>query len=101
PEQRTEGCRIDVNFESFAYFVVPRLSELRNTRNPRKKNSTKIKRMETASPEPRLPQSPPLAGERLAFTGTLASMTHKEAHARAVEAGGIAAEHVSRQTTML
>jgi len=57
--------------------------------------------MDSASPEPRLPQSPPLAGERLAFTGTLASMTHKDAHARVVEAGGIATEHVSRQTTML
>jgi tetratricopeptide (TPR) repeat protein len=48
------------------------------------------------------PQSPqPLAGERLAFTGTLASMTHQEAQARVVECGGNAAEHVSRQTTML
>jgi hypothetical protein len=50
---------------------------------------------------PRPPQSPPLAGERLAFTGTLASMTHKDAHARTMECGGSAAEHVSRQTTML
>jgi hypothetical protein len=57
--------------------------------------------METASPDTHLPQSPPLAGERLAFTGTLASMTHREAHARVVEAGGVATEHVSRQTTML
>jgi len=48
------------------------------------------------------PQSPrPLAGERLAFTGTLASMTHHDAQARVVECGGLAAEHVSRQTTML
>ncbi len=57
--------------------------------------------MDAGDPQPRPPQSPPLAGERLAFTGTLASMTHKEAHARVVEAGGMAAEHVSRQTTML
>lgn len=42
-----------------------------------------------------------LEGERLAFTGTLASMTHKEAQARTVQCGGEAAEHVSRQTTML
>src|SRR5258707_14070379 len=45
--------------------------------------------------------SPVLAGEHVSFTGTLASMTHKEAHARVVECGGTAAEHVSRQTTML
>jgi DNA-binding transcriptional MerR regulator len=50
----------------------------------------------TAATAPR-----PLAGERLAFTGTLASMTHKQAHDRVVECGGSAAEHVSRQTTML
>ncbi len=57
--------------------------------------------MDIASAAAHLPQSPPLAGERLAFTGTLSSMTHKEAHARVVEAGGVATEHVSRQTTML
>src|SRR5258708_825738 len=57
--------------------------------------------METAHPQTQLPQALALAGERLAFTGTLASMTHKEAHLRAVEAGGVATEHVSRQTTML
>src|SRR5260221_12315676 len=51
--------------------------------------------------EPPLSQPNPLAGERLAFTGTLASMTHHEAQARVVECGGTAAEHVSRQTTML
>lgn len=45
--------------------------------------------------------SPVLAGERLAFTGVLASMTHKQAQARAVECGGAASDHVSRQTTML
>src|SRR5262245_66422216 len=57
--------------------------------------------MDSTPSQPRLPQSPPLAGERLAFTGTLASMTHKDAHARTAECGGSAAEHVSRQTTML
>lgn len=45
--------------------------------------------------------APVLAGERVSFTGTLASMTHKEAHARVVECGGTAAEHISRQSTML
>lgn len=43
----------------------------------------------------------PLAGERLSFTGTLASMTHKQASERVEENGGTATEHVSRQTTML
>lgn len=43
----------------------------------------------------------PLAGERVAFTGVLASMTHKQAHARVIESGGAASDHVSRQTTML
>jgi hypothetical protein len=50
---------------------------------------------------PSIPSSPVLAGERVSFTGTLASMTHKEAHARVVEYGGTAAEHISRQSTML
>jgi len=45
--------------------------------------------------------APPLAGERLAFTGTLASMTHRQAHELAEQLGGTAAHHVSRQTTML
>lgn len=43
----------------------------------------------------------PLEGERVAFTGTLASMTHKEAQARVAACGGTATDHVSRQTTML
>jgi tetratricopeptide (TPR) repeat protein len=57
--------------------------------------------MDPAPSDPRPMPPKPLAGERLAFTGTLASMTHHEAHARVVECGGTAAEHVSRQTTML
>ncbi len=57
--------------------------------------------MDTASPTSSVPQSPALAGERVAFTGTLASMTHREAQARVAENGGTAGEHVSRQTTML
>lgn len=48
-----------------------------------------------------LRSSPPLQGERVAFTGTLASMTHRQARALAEEHGGVATEHVSRQTTML
>ncbi len=42
-----------------------------------------------------------LAGERLAFTGTLASMTHQQAHELAEKNGGVATASVSRQTTML
>jgi DNA-binding transcriptional MerR regulator len=45
--------------------------------------------------------TPVLAGERVSFTGTLASMTHNDAHARVVACGGTASEHVGRQTTML
>jgi Tfp pilus assembly protein PilF/DNA-binding transcriptional MerR regulator len=43
----------------------------------------------------------PLAGHHIAVTGTLASMTHREAHERVVACGGTASEHVSRHTTML
>lgn len=57
--------------------------------------------MSAPESEPRISNSPPLAGERVAFTGTLASMTHKQAQERVVECGGTATEHVSRQTTML
>ena len=57
--------------------------------------------METNSATSEIAQSPPLAGERVAFTGTLASMTHREAMDRVAENGGAASEHVSRQTTML
>jgi len=45
--------------------------------------------------------SGPLAGERVSFTGTLASMTHREAQALVEQHGGIATTHVSRQTTLL
>ena len=45
--------------------------------------------------------SPPLRGERVAFTGTLASMTHEQAHTLTGQHGGTATHSVSRQTTML
>ncbi|MBW3543692.1 MAG: tetratricopeptide repeat protein, partial [Planctomycetes bacterium] len=41
------------------------------------------------------------AGECVAFTGTLASMTHRQAFAVAREHGGEATAHVSGRTTML
>lgn len=45
--------------------------------------------------------SPCLQGERVAFTGTLASMTHRYAHGLVERNGGTATSHVSKQTTML
>ncbi|MEZ5942642.1 MAG: tetratricopeptide repeat protein [Planctomycetaceae bacterium] len=48
-----------------------------------------------------LQSSPCLKGERVSFTGTLASMTHAAAADLVAENGGEASEHVSRQTTML
>jgi tetratricopeptide (TPR) repeat protein len=48
-----------------------------------------------------LESSPCLQGERVTFTGTLASMTHRQANDVVVENGGASSSHVSRQTTML
>lgn len=48
-----------------------------------------------------LQSHPVLHGERVAFTGTLASMTHREAFECVERRGGAATQHVSRQTTML
>ena len=42
-----------------------------------------------------------LEGERITFTGTLASMTHKQAADLVEEHGGEASAHLSRQTTIL
>ena len=48
-----------------------------------------------------LESSPCLQGERLSFTGTLASMTHKQAMELAEQHGGSATHSASKQTTML
>jgi DNA-binding transcriptional MerR regulator len=56
---------------------------------------------QTAHPDAPLESSPALAGEHVAFTGTLASMTHAQGMALVQQHGGTASEHVSRQTTML
>jgi len=48
-----------------------------------------------------LPDSLPLNGERVAFTGTLSSMTHGEAFGWVERFGGTATHSVSRQTTLL
>jgi tetratricopeptide (TPR) repeat protein len=45
--------------------------------------------------------SPCLQGERVSFTGKLASMTHRQAGELVARHGGAATDHVSRQTTML
>lgn len=50
---------------------------------------------------PALESSPCLQGERLSFTGTLASMTHKQAMELAEQHGGAATHSVSKLTTML
>jgi len=48
-----------------------------------------------------LESSPPLEGERIAFTGTLASMTHRQAMELVERHGGQSSQHVSHQTTLL
>ncbi|MFH1302005.1 MAG: tetratricopeptide repeat protein [Planctomycetota bacterium] len=52
-------------------------------------------------PDQLLQGSPALQGERVVFTGTLASMTHQKAWEFVELHGGQAAQHVSRQTTLL
>ena len=54
-----------------------------------------------SSDPPPLQSSPCLQGERVAFTGTLASMTHAEAAKMVEENGGTATEYVSRQLTII
>ena len=48
-----------------------------------------------------LESSPCLQGERVSFTGTLASMTHRQAMDLAEQHGGTTTHSVSRQTSML
>uniref|UniRef100_A0A7C2K2N0 Tetratricopeptide repeat protein n=1 Tax=Schlesneria paludicola TaxID=360056 RepID=A0A7C2K2N0_9PLAN len=50
---------------------------------------------------PSMTSSAVLAGERVAFTGTLASMTHRQAAEIVEQHGGEATQHVSQQTTLL
>lgn len=57
--------------------------------------------VETSDTPSALISSPPLAGERVAFTGTLGSMTHAQAAELVAAHGGESTEGVSRQTTML
>lgn len=55
----------------------------------------------TVTTDSPLESSPVLQGERLGFTGTLASMTHRQAMELAEQFGGATTHSVSRQTTML
>ncbi|MDB5391912.1 MAG: Tetratricopeptide 2 repeat protein [Planctomycetaceae bacterium] len=55
--------------------------------------------IETAGTSPQSQKT--LLGERVTFTGTLASMTHRQAAQMAETHGGTAAQHVSKQITML
>ena len=48
-----------------------------------------------------LTDSPCLQGEQVAFTGVLASMTHREAMELVTRHGGTSTAHVTRSTTML
>lgn len=50
---------------------------------------------------PELDSSPCLQGEKVAFTGILASMTHRQAYELVVENGGASSVHVSGKVTML
>ena len=65
-------------------------------------NALDVTQNSTDSPAlPSLESSPCLQGERLSFTGTLASMTHKQAMELAEQHGGSATHGVSKQTTIL
>ncbi len=55
----------------------------------------------TSNSEVPLASSPCLQGERLSFTGTLASMTHRQAMDLAEQQGAVTTHSVSKQTTML
>lgn len=57
--------------------------------------------MPDAPTSPSLESSPPLQGERVTFTGTLASMTHKQAHELTEEHGGQAQQHLGKHSTMV
>lgn len=60
-----------------------------------------MEEIEEEQPDQLLQGSPALQGERVVFTGTLASMTHQKAWEFVEQHGGQAAQHVSRQTTLL
>ncbi|HET6426062.1 MAG TPA: tetratricopeptide repeat protein [Planctomycetaceae bacterium] len=57
--------------------------------------------MSDAVVDPVVASSPLLAGERVTFTGVLASMTHRHAGELVEQHGGVPVQHVSQQTTLL
>ncbi len=57
--------------------------------------------MISAESTSRLRSTAPLQGERVTFTGTLASMTHREAAGYVEQYGGTFTNQVSQQTTLL
>ena len=75
-------------------------------RSPGRRGSSHIDRIVSSVPppeaEPVTSERPSvLSGQRVAFTGTLASMTHQAASEVVRDAGGEPTEHVSRSTTLL
>ncbi len=57
--------------------------------------------MSDAPVETAVVSAPLLAGERVAFTGVLASMTHRQAADLVEQHGGVPVSHISQQTTLL
>ncbi len=78
--------------------AVGRYARRRTLRESRRSMSPNA---ELPTTSPCVSSSPCLQGERVSFTGTLASMTHQQAHELVEQQGGAATHHVSRQTTML
>lgn len=69
--------------------------------DPTEKQSTEVSAPDQKETQELSQSSPALQGERVSFTGTLASMTHQQASQLAEEHGGTATTHVGKQTTML
>lgn len=57
--------------------------------------------MSSESSPTSLVSSPPLQGERVTFTGTLASMTHRQAYELTEQHGGQAQQHLGRHSSMI
>lgn len=87
---------IDVSGESYPLAVCDDM-----LKTHRKQRELMTQESTNNQPQNALDGSPCLQGERLSFTGTLASMTHQQAHELVTQHGGEATQHVSKQTTML
>ena len=84
-------------------FVVERIESVSAKSYPCDESAGMLSGMSNSDPAiiPIQSSSPGLQGERVAFTGTLASMTHQAAYDLVEEHGGTASRHVGRNTTML